>query len=289
MIERIVLARAHDLGGLVVGRVLPTPHRRSLGPFVFLDHMGPAQFAPGAGGFDVRPHPHIGLATLTYLFEGEQIHRDSLGTVETIRPLDVNLMISGRGIQHSERSTEATRVHGGPMHGLQYWLALPESEEECDPSFHHADAADVPCLERDGAFARVAVGDFAGERSAIRFPAPATLVDVVLEEGADVTYPLAPGEYGVYVSEGSVLLGDTLIPARSLAVLEPLTELRLVAREKARVAIFGGEPLAKPRRMWWNFVATDDAKIERAKEEWRERRFALIPGDDVEFIPLPEP
>jgi len=287
MIERIILARAHDLGGLIVGRVLPTAQRRSIGPFVFLDHMGPAKFEPGAG-FDVRPHPHIGLATLTYLFEGEQIHRDSLGTMQPIRPLDVNLMISGRGITHSERATAAMREHGGGMHGLQFWLALPEHEEDCAPSFHHADACDLPLIEDEGFRGRVAVGSCAGKDSPIVFPAPAMLVDLSIDESAEAVIPLEQHEYGVYVADGAVMIDDTLLPARTLAVLERASEVRMRAHEPSRVAVFGGLPLEKPRKMYWNFVATDDARIERAKEDWRDRRFPVIPGDDVEFIPLPE-
>jgi len=287
MIERIILARSHDIGGLIVGRVLPTPHRRSVGPFVFLDHMGPAKFEPGVG-FDVRPHPHIGLATLTYLFEGEQVHRDSLGTVQTIRPRDVNLMIAGRGVAHSERATDALRKQGGELHGLQFWLALPEAEEDCEPSFHHADAVDLPLLEDDSSRGRVALGRFAGETSPIVFPAPATLLDLSIDEGEDVVLPLEPYEYAVYVISGSVLIDDTLLPARTLAVLELAGELKLRAREDVRVVLFGGVPLERPRRMYWNFVATNDERIERAKEDWRERRFPPIPGDDAEFIPLPE-
>lgn len=287
MIERIILARSHDLGGLLVGRVLPTPHRRSVGPFVFLDHMGPASFEPGVG-FDVRPHPHIGLATLTYLFEGEQVHRDSLGTVESIRPFDVNLMIAGRGIVHSERATPAMREQGGRLHGLQFWLALPEADEDCEPSFQHASALDVPTLGEEAGNARVAIGSFGGVRSSVTFPSPATLVELAVDVGREVVLPLDDREYGLYVAEGAVLVGDTLLPARSLAVLERATELRFHARDASRVALFGGAPLERPRRMWWNFVATDDLRIEHAKADWRDRRFPPIPGDDDEFIPLPE-
>lgn len=286
MLERSLLARQHDLGGLFVGRVLPHASKRSLGPFVFLDHMGPHTMAPGTG-FDVRPHPHIGLATLTYLYEGDPIHRDSMGVVATIVPHDVNLMIAGKGVVHSERSSPGGRERGSTMHGLQYWLALPAAHEDDEPSFQHADAAELPRIETDGSLARLVVGTFGGRRSPIRFPSRTLLLDVELEAGAELTLRGDEKELGVYVSMGLAEIDGTLHPRQHLALLDGQPTC-VRAMERTRLAIFGGDPLDGPRRLFWNFVATDEARIDAASQRWRERGFPAIVGDDDEFIPLPE-
>lgn len=269
-----------------MGRVLPHASKRSLGPFVFLDHMGPHTTAPGTG-FDVRPHPHIGLATLTYLYEGDQVHRDSMGVVATILPHDVNLMIAGKAVVHSERSTPEGRTNGSTMHGLQYWLALPRANEDDEPSFQHADAAELPGIEGPGSLVRIVVGSFGGQSSPIRFPSRTLLLDVELEAGAELTLGGEEKELGVYVSVGTAEIDGTPHPRQHLALLDSQpTCVRAI--ERCRLAIFGGDPLDGPRKMFWNFVATDDARIEAASKRWRDRGFPTIPGDDDEFIPLPE-
>lgn len=284
MIERIVTARAHDLGGLVVGRVLPVAQQRAVGPVVFLDHMGPAQIEPGRG-FDVRPHPHIGLATLTYLYEGEQVHRDSLGVVQTLLPHDANLMIAGRGVVHSERATPRMREHGGPLHGLQFWLALPQAHEDDAPSFQHRAAADLPACALVGGEARVVLGTFGDLTSPLQFPGGARLIDLSLEAGAQVTLDPDGEQLAVFVASGGAAIDGTALSYRQLAVLGgPCT---LAATEASRIALFGGPALDAPRHLFWNFVASDPARLEAAKSAWRERRFPTIPGDDQEFIPLP--
>lgn len=284
MIERVVSARTHDLGGLVVGRVLPVAQQRAVGPVVFLDHMGPALIPPGQG-FDVRPHPHIGLATLTYLYEGEQVHRDSLGVVQTIVPHDANLMIAGRGVVHSERATDRTRKDGGHLHGLQFWLALPRAHEDDPPSFQHADAADLPRVAVAGGEARVVLGTFGGLTSPLRFPGGAHLVDLALAPGARIALDPERDQLAVFVAEGAAEIDGTPLAYRQLAVLGgPCT---LLATDRSRLALFGGPPLDGPRHLFWNFVASDPARLEDAKAAWREERFPTIPGDDLERIPLP--
>jgi hypothetical protein len=242
---------------------------------------------PAGAGFDVRPHPHVGLATLTYLYEGDQIHRDSMGVVATIIPHDVNLMIAGKGVVHSERSTPEGRKNGSTMHGLQYWLALPAAHEDDEPSFQHADAAELPRIESEGKIVRVVVGTFEGRSSPIRFPSPTLLLDVELEAGVEWTLSAQERELGVYVSVGAVEIDGTPHLRQHLALLDG-TPTRIRAIERSRLAIFGGDALDGPRKMFWNFVATDDARIEAASARWKAREFPAVPGDDDEFIPLPE-
>jgi redox-sensitive bicupin YhaK (pirin superfamily) len=297
MLRHTLEAKEIDLGGLVVGRVLPVAQQRSLGPFVFLDHMGPHQMKPG-GGFDVRPHPHIGLATLTYLYEGDSVHRDSMGIVQAVLPGDVNVMSAGHGVVHSERSSVRMRTEGGPMNGLQYWLALPAANEDDAPSFQHAGKEELPRIEGRGSILRVVLGRYREHASPIAFPSQALLYDIELEAGAELTllsddaFPGHETELGVYVSSGALEIDGTLHAQRHLGVLVnhgPSSEGRTTLRATAlcRVAVFGGAPLDGPRKMFWNFVATTDERIERAKQRWLDRGFPAIPGDDEEFIPLP--
>ena len=286
MLERSFLARQHDLGGLSVGRVLPHAAQRSLGPFVFLDHMGPHIMPPGTG-FDVRPHPHIGLATLTYLYEGDQMHRDSMGVVATILPGDVNLMIAGKGVVHSERSTAEGREHGITLHGLQYWLALPAERQEDEPSFQHADATELPIIEAEGSKVRLVLGAWGGRSSPVTFPSRALLLDVELTPGAEISLGGQEKELGVYVAVGAAEIDGVPHARQQLALLDDQPTV-VRATEPTRLAVFGGDPLDGPRKMFWNFVATDDARIQAASERWKARHFAPIPGDDEEFIPLPE-
>lgn len=292
-VELVVPARPSRVGGLRVARLLPWARRRSVGPFVFLDHFGPAEFAPGSA-FDVPPHPHIGLATVTYLLAGELLHRDSLGSHAVVRPGDVNWMSAGRGIVHSERSTDAQRARGGVLHGLQFWVALPTAaesapplHEDAEPWFAHHPAASLPEFGAPGARVRVLAGALADARSPVRIASPLVLADVALDAGAHFALPRAPGERALYGLAGSFAVDGEAHAARELLVLAPHAA-ELHARTDARVVLFGGEPLPEPRLVDWNFVASDAARIAAAKRAWRERRFPRVPGETDEFVPLPE-
>lgn len=281
-------ARDKDLGGFHVGRVLPVARRRSLGPFVFLDHMGPAELAPGAG-FDVRPHPHIGLSTLTYLFDGAVMHRDSLGVAQEIRPGEVNLMTAGRGVVHSERAPDRVRRDGGRLHGLQFWLALPARLEDCDPRFEHRDAPEFPVERAEGVRATIVAGALRGQASPLTFPTNTRLIDVVMDEGATFEVPAwVDEEIGVYVIEGAVDIAGEPVPARELAVLAAARAVTLRATAPTRVFVVGGAALDGPREIVWNFVATSRERIAQARADWIAGRFPTVPGDDREFIPYPE-
>lgn len=288
-VELVLHGRSRPLGDLAVTRVLPTLQRRMVGPFLFFDHMGPRRFPPGAG-FDVPPHPHIGLSTVTYLLEGEVLHRDSLGTEQIILPGDVNLMTAGRGVVHSERATERARREGGAVHGLQLWLALPEANEEDAPSFVHVDRGAFPRRDIAGAAVTVLFGEAFGAASPLLHPSRPLLLDVELPAGAAFSLPALPGpdDRAVYVVSGAVSTGTRVLGPLDLAVAAPGRALALRAEAGSRLAILGG-PSPGRRYIDWNFVSSDKARIERAKDDWRARRFPLIPGDDVEFVPLPEP
>jgi redox-sensitive bicupin YhaK (pirin superfamily) len=289
MIEIVIQPRTRDLGGFTVRRSLPAAVRRAVGPFVFFDHMGPAGFAPG-DGIDVRPHPHINLATVTYLFEGEILHRDSLGSEQPIRPGAVNWMTAGSGIVHSERSPAATRKSGARVHGLQLWVGLPTAHEEDAPAFHHHPAAAIPEVERPGARLRVVAGAAYGATSPVAVLSPTLYVDVHLERGAELALPDEHAERAAYVIDGAAAdaddAGATHGPGAML--LFAPGPARLVAREATRVVLLGGAPLDGERHVYWNFVSSSRERIERAKDDWRARRFPLVPGDEVDFIPLPE-
>lgn len=287
-ITQRIPAHEKDLGGLTVGRVIPVARRRALGPFVFLDHMGPTTLPPGAG-FDVRPHPHIGLSTLTYLFEGAVVHRDSLGVTQEIRRGEVNLMTAGRAVVHSERAPDALRREGGGLHGLQFWLALPAAQEVCDPSFAHHDAHELPVLRAPGLTARVIAGSLDALASPLALPTRTRLLDVVMDDGATLTVPAWPGEErGVYTVEGAVTVDGEALTARTLGVLAADRAVTVRASGPARVFVLGGAPLDGPREMVWNFVATTRERIAAAREDWIARRFPTVPGDEVEFIPYPQ-
>ncbi|MEE4361986.1 MAG: pirin family protein [Pseudomonadales bacterium] len=278
-------SRAKDLGGFSVRRVLPAAARRHVGPFVFFDQMGPADFGPGQG-IEVRPHPHIGLATLTYLFEGEILHQDSLGYRQAIRPGAVNLMTAGRGIVHSERTDPALRRSGQRLHGIQSWMALPDALADCDPAFVHHPADSLPRVDRDGARITLVAGSAFGERSPVETASPTLYLDIALEPGARLAVPDAR-ERGLFVAEGRVRVeGDAPLAEGTMGVLGTGANVTLEALVASRVILIGGEPVG-PRELWWNFVARDPARIARARDDWRAGRFAMVPGDD-EFIPLPE-
>ena len=291
-IEMIIEPRRRDLGGFTVGRVLPYAKRRMVGPFVFFDVMGPARFNPG-DGVDVRPHPHIGLATVTYMFEGELRHRDSLGCDQVIRPGDVNWMTAGRGIAHSERTDAAPRRDGQRLHGVQSWVALPEEAAEVEPSFHHHPEASLPELERDGARLRLIAGSAYGETSPVKTYSPIFYLAAEADTGAAIELPSEYAERALYIVDGAVEAdGASYEGGRMLVFAEGAAPV-IVATAPSRLMLLGGAPLGE-RIIWWNFVASSRERIETAKADWtrsaeagfRDSAFALPPGE-TEFIPLP--
>ncbi|MGE0549928.1 MAG: pirin family protein [Kofleriaceae bacterium] len=277
---------------MTVARLLPSPKRRLIGPFIFLDHMGPIELAPGVG-FDVLPHPHIGLSTVTYFLSGENVHRDSLGTIQTNRPGDVNLMTAGRGVVHSERAEPAWRERGGVMHGIQMWLALPAPNEDDAPSFEHHPAASLPAFTLSaGARGRVLIGSGYGVSSPIRHPSQPLLIDLELDTGASIELPhsgdpSAAFERGVFVVSGELTGGGQPLTSDRLAVVVPGLRVSLIARTPSRVLVVGG-PAMGPRFIDWNFVASSKERIDRARDAWKAQTFPKIPGDDREFVPYPE-
>jgi redox-sensitive bicupin YhaK (pirin superfamily) len=283
-IELIIDPKPRDLGGFSVRRVLPARERRMVGPFIFFDHMGPADFPPGEG-IQVRPHPHIGLATVTWLFEGEILHRDSLGYVQPIHPGAVNLMTAGRGIVHSERAGEDLEMQSR-LHGIQSWMALPDGEEEREPDFRHYPADSLPLLERDGARIRVIIGETWGHASPVAHHSPTLYLEVRLEAGARLVLPDDCAELAVYAVEGQLQLDRCALPAGRMAVAAPGARLSIEAEQPSLVMVIGGAPVGA-RHIWWNFVSSSKARIEQAKADWRAGRFAAVPGE-TEFIPLPD-
>ena len=278
--------RLHDLGGFTVGRVLPHVKRRSVGPFVFFDHIGPAVIA-GSQPIAVRPHPHIGLATVTYLWEGAMTHRDSLGSVQDIAPGDVNWMTAGRGIVHSERTPERLLGSDHAFHGLQTWVALPTEHEEAEPSFVHHPKATLPLISANGIEMRVVAGHAFGQRSPVAVLSDTLYVSIDLDAGASLRIPAEHAERALYPVSGEMELDGVALPLNTLAVLDQDSEPMLRATRPSRVMLLGGAPLDGPRHVWWNFVASSRERIERAKEEWRSGRFPSVPGE-TEFIPLPD-
>ena len=289
-LEVVVVPPVHDLGDqFKVRRALPSRDKRMVGPFVFLDQMGPHVFEPGRG-LDVRPHPHINLATVTYLFDGEIMHRDSVGSVQAIKPGEVNWMTAGRGIVHSERTGEEQRVGGSSLAGLQCWVALPRKHEETDPSFAHFGAGDLPELEGEGARARIIAGSFLGKQAPVPTLSPLFYVDLQLQPGARLSMPAEYSEQAIYVVEGELDLGkDGVFAAGQLLVLKPKAQVTLGAGggKPARVMLLGGEPMDGPRYLSWNFVSSTEERIEQAREDWRKMAFPQVPGE-TEFIPLPD-
>jgi redox-sensitive bicupin YhaK (pirin superfamily) len=285
-IERILKPKPRDIGEFSVRRVLPAFRRQMVGPFIFFDHMGPEAFAPGRG-MDVRPHPHIGLATVTYLFEGEILHRDSLGFVQPIRPGDVNWMTAGRGIVHSERTPAALRAGGSRIHGIQTWVALPRAHEETEPAFVHYPAPMLPVVDLPGAKVRVIAGHALGARSPVAVFTDTLYAAAELQSGAMLRLPAEHEERAVYLVAGSVAVGDTALAPGEMAILVPGGEVAIRPAERSTVMLAGGAPMDGPRFIWWNFVASTKERIERAKADWRDERFAPVPGES-ERIPLPE-
>jgi redox-sensitive bicupin YhaK (pirin superfamily) len=286
MIELVIPQRRRDLGGFEVGRVLPYAGGRMVGPFIFFDHMGPADFAAGLPrSVDVRPHPHIGLSTVTYLFEGEVVHRDSVGSEQAIRPGEVNWMTAGRGITHSERFERARR-EGDRMHGIQAWVALPERDEECEPAFFHHGAGDLPAFGEAGAAARLIAGEAYGVKAKVETLSPIFYVHWDLSQGARVALPLEYSERAAYVATGAVEIDARTVRAGEMAVFVSGKPAALRALEPSTVLALGGEPLGK-RFIEWNFVSSSQERIEQAKADWRAGRMKLPDLDHGEFIPLP--
>lgn len=284
-IDLAIRARPRDLGSLTVRRVLPAGRRRMmLGPFIFFDHMGPAEFAPGEG-VQVRPHPHIGLATITWLFDGELMHRDSLGFEQLIRPGAVNLMTAGRGIVHSERAGEDLHEQS-TLHGIQSWLALPAELEECDPAFEHVAADSVPLIKRDGCALRLIMGSLFDIDAPVRTFSHTLYAELRMDEGAELRVPADWQELGVYVVAGSARIDGHDYTDGTMAVACPGRGLQITALRECLLMLVGGEALGE-RHIWWNFVSSRKERIEQAKVDWRDGRFERVPGDD-EFIPLPD-
>jgi hypothetical protein len=287
MLDLVIPARRKDLGGgLEVGRVLPFARHRMVGPFIFLDHMGPADFAPGHG-VDVRPHPHIGLATVTYLFDGEIMHRDSLGSAEAIRRGEVNWMTAGRGIVHSERSDPSVRARGGRLHGMQSWVALPNEAEESAPSFSHYSAASLPEFAENGARGKLIAGTAYGLKSSVATLSPIFYVHLDLASGARIGLPPDHDERGAYIVSGRVESEGAVYETGHLLVFGRGDATLAAVQAPARLMLLGGASVG-PRYIWWNFVSSNLDRMQAAKAEWRAGRMKLPPGDDHEFIPLPD-
>jgi redox-sensitive bicupin YhaK (pirin superfamily) len=286
-IAQVIVPRTVDLGGFQVHRVLPSSRQRMVGPFIFFDHMGPAIFRAG-DGVDVRPHPHIGLSTVTYLFDGEIVHRDSLGSALPIRPGAVNLMTAGRGIVHSERTAADHRDGGEPLHGLQLWVALPAKDEEMAPGFAHTPAADIPELRDNGLTLRVIAGKMQGLASPVVTTSETIFAEAQLKAGTTLPIGADYEERALYVVTGEIEIGGDRHGGEQLLLLKPGTRVDVKAVSDAHVILVGGAAMDGPRHIWWNFVSSRKDRIESAKADWKAGRFDLVPGDSKEFIPLPE-
>jgi hypothetical protein len=290
-LETVIATRVREIvDGFKVRRALPSARRRMVGPFIFLDQMGP-EVLRGGKGLDVAPHPHIGLATVTYLFEGELLHRDGLGTVQPVRPGDVNWMTAGSGIAHSERTPQETRASGGGFFGIQSWVALPTRVEETEPAFAHHGVNELPVIEGEGKRARLICGSLYGARAPIHTFSEMFYADITLVEGARLPVPVEHEERAAYIVEGSIELphGGGMFGAGQLLVFRPGAEITLRAHESstARLMLLGGEQMDGVRHIWWNFVSSSRERIEQAKKDWKAGRFAPVP-EETEFIPLPE-
>jgi redox-sensitive bicupin YhaK (pirin superfamily) len=277
----------HDLGAFTVRRTLPSKGRTMVGPFIFVDQIGPARLEPGQG-MDVRPHPHINLATVTYLFEGAIGHRDSLGTAQVIEPGAINLMTAGAGIVHSERTPPEVRAAGSPIYGMQTWLALPDGKEELAPAFEHVGSAGLPLLEAEGVSARVLMGSLWGQTAAVTQHASTIYADVQLDAGASVPIDADADERAVLLVEGAAHLDGVPLEPFTLSILAPGVPMILTATGPSRLMLLGGEAFATKRHVWWNFVSSSRDRINQAKQDWRSGAFPLVPGDSEEYIPLPD-
>ena len=285
-IELSILPKEVDLGGLSVRRVLPSVNRRMIGPWIFFDHFGPVLFAPGEG-VDVRPHPHINLATVTYLFEGEMLHRDSLGNEVVISPGEINLMVAGKGIVHSERQREEIKANNNKVDGLQLWLALPESDEEIDPEFHHYSASEIPEIIIDGVTVKVLIGSAYDVISPVKTFCKTLYMEAELKEGQSLILPDTVQERGLYIVSGKLSVKDSTLEEHSMTIFHPEQSVTITAEEDTQIAVIGGESF--PRRyIWWNFVSSHKERIEQAKANWKNGVFPKVHGDEEEFIPLPD-
>jgi hypothetical protein len=285
-IDFIIIPQLKDLGGFTVRRILPHANRPMVGPFIFLDHFGPVEFAPGKG-IDVRPHPHIGLATVTYLFTGEILHQDNIGSHQVIIPGDVNWMTAGSGIVHSERTANNERQHVHYAHGLQSWIALPKEHEECPPEFFHYPAETLPEIVLSGVKLRIIAGEAYNKRSPVKTYSPLMYVEIHLEQDHSLILPSEYTERGVYLLEGEIIIEGENVVAGSMAAFHAGSQIKLHAKTSAHIILFGGEPFKEPRFIEWNFVSSSMQRIEQAKSDWKNDVFKKIPGDNKEFIPLP--
>lgn len=286
-LQQVIVPRARDLGGFSVRRALPAAGRQMVGPFIFFDQMGPAEFLIGTG-IDVRPHPHIGLATVTYLFDGEIMHRDSLGSAVAIKPGELNLMAAGSGIVHSERTSAEQKALGPRLFGIQAWAALPKSHEESKPTFAHYDATQLPRITGEGKTVRLIMGQMFGQTSPAEFPHPSFYAEAVLAPGAILPLDADYDERAVYIASGEIdIAGDTFGAGR-LLVFRSGDRISILAISQSRLILLGGEPMDGPRHIWWNFVSSSKDRIDAAKADWKAKRFPFVPGDAEEFIPLPE-
>jgi len=286
LIDTVIVPRTADIGGFEVRRALPSAKRRMVGPFIFFDEMGPGEFLSGEG-LDVRPHPHIGLATVTYLFDGSIDHRDSLGTHMTIRPGDVNLMTAGKGIAHSERTGKEERKKVTSLAGIQSWLALPGSKEEIEPDFIHQGKDELPVITGEGKDVRLIVGSMFGNRSPVKVYSEMFYADAILKTGSALPLAAEHEERAIYVVSGKIRIAGDEFDAGQLLIFKPGDEITVEAVEDSRFMLLGGEAADGPRYIWWNFVSSSKERIEQAKADWSAGRFDDVPGDD-EFIPLPE-
>ena len=286
-IEMVIVPRARDLGGFEVRRALPSARKQMVGPFIFFDQMGPALMQPGQG-IDVRPHPHIGLATVTWLFDGSIYHRDSLGSSQPISPGELNWMTAGRGIVHSERTAPPELARERKVFGIQSWVALPKQFEEAAPAFDHVEAHKLPVVDERGISARIIAGSLYGATSPVKTHSDLFYADVQMAAGSALPLPVEHEERGVYVAEGEIEVAGQSFTEGRLLVFRPGDHITLRAKGNARVMLLGGEPMDGPRYIWWNFVSSSKDRIEAAKDDWKQARFAIVPGDEKDFIPLPE-
>ncbi len=286
-LDTVIVPRMRDLGGFNVRRALPSAQRQMVGPFIFFDQMGPAEFALGEG-LDVRPHPHIGLATVTYLFEGGIVHRDSLGSAQAIAPGDVNWMTAGKGIVHSERTAPEWKAQADrKMFGIQSWVALPKAAEEAPPDFFHHGAASLPFIEDEGMRLRLIAGSLFGQTSPVRTFSAMFYADAELAAHAKMPLTAEQEERAIYIASGATEIAGDLFESGRLLVFRPGDEITVAALARSRLLLLGGQPMDGPRHIWWNFVSSSRERIEQAKEDWAQRRFDTVPGDEIDFIPLP--
>ena len=287
LIDLTLIPKPKDLGGFSVRRILPSAQRQMVGPFIFLDYLGPATFAPGEG-INVRPHPHIGLATVTYLFQGELVHRDSLGSKQVITPGAINWMTAGRGIVHSERTSPEEKDKLHQAHGLQSWIALPKEYEEMPPTFHHHPADSLPAWTQAGVTFKLVAGSAYVHESPVTIYSPLFYLEVIMKAGSRLKVPMEYRERAIYLIDGSLRIGDTRIAPQTMTVFVQGEAITLEAEAPAHLMLLGGEPLSEPRFIEWNFVSSSPERIAQAKADWKASLFDKVPGDENEFIPLPE-